>query len=279
MSLFIASLNSGSNGNCYYVGNKNEAILVDAGISCKAIEKRMKHLGLDISKVKGIFISHEHSDHISGLCALLKKHRIPLYVSEKTFGFCEVEDNSSETHFFKDSDTISIGRMKVNVFSKIHDACDPYSFCIEDDGIFVSVITDIGCCEENVIKWFSKSHAAFLEANYDEVMLAEGPYPFYLKKRISGGNGHLSNDESLKLFREKRAQYMSHLILSHLSKNNNDPGIVESLFTGEGTDVRVVVAPRTEPTDVFEVTGEKDISVVEITRSWVQTVISFDKQI
>lgn len=278
MSLFIASLNSGSNGNCYYIGNKNEAILVDVGISCRAMEKRMKHLGLDLSLVKAVFISHEHSDHISGLGSLLKRQRIPLYVSEKTFQFCGVEYDMTEINHFSNGDTIAVGNMNISVFSKIHDAIDPYSFCVEENGIYVGVITDIGRCGDNVVKWFSKCHAAFLEANYDEEMLNDGPYPFYLKRRIAGGLGHLSNDQALKLFKEHRPGYMSHLILSHLSKTNNSPEIVESLFERDCGDVQIVVAPRTEETNLFEIDGTGNGMSGKISQDWVQTVLSFNNK-
>lgn len=274
MSLFIASLNSGSNGNCYYVGNKNEAILIDAGISCRTIEKRMKHLGLNLLSVKAVFISHEHSDHIQGLCTLLKKYKIPLFVSEKTFPYCGVEKSNVSITHFNDGEKIAVGKLNINVFSKTHDAVDPYSFCVESEGVHVGIFTDLGFCCDKLIHWFSKCHAAFLEANFDEAMLMDGPYPYYLKKRIAGGNGHLSNDQAYQLFTKHKSAYLSHLILSHLSHNNNSPEVVESLFSGKDNQVQIIVASRSAASDVFEISDQK-LFIEEEPQSWVQSIIRF----
>ena len=130
MSLFITSLNSGSNGNCYYVGNETEAVLVDAGISCREIEKRMKRLGLLMEKVKAVFISHEHSDHIKGLPTLVKKYRLPVYITDATRRNGRLEFETSLINFFNAHEAINIGSLSVIAFPKFHDASDPYSFVI-----------------------------------------------------------------------------------------------------------------------------------------------------
>lgn len=261
MALFISSLNSGSNGNCYYVGNKNEAILVDAGISCRTVERRMRNLHLDIHKLKGIFISHEHSDHIKGVEALSRKYGLPVFVSEATYRNSGLEIALPNLFYFSDKEVLEIGEMKVNAFSKIHDAADPFSFCVSDNEVRIGVFTDIGHCTETLIEWFSICHAAFLEANYDEDMLAKGSYPYYLKKRISGGSGHLSNAIAHKLFLRHRPEYLSHLILSHLSQNNNTPEIVEALFKSDCGNVNIVVASRHGETPVFEIAPGKQVPV------------------
>lgn len=273
MSLYIASLNSGSNGNCYYVGNKNEAILVDAGISCRTIERRLKQLGISIEKIKAVFISHEHTDHIKGVETLSKRFRLPVYISHKTFVCSDLNVDPSFIRHFNHGDKISIGGIEVHAFSKIHDAGDPYSFCVSDGTIHVGVFTDIGTCCENVIGWFSKCHAAFLESNYDDAMLDEGPYPYYLKKRIAGGRGHLSNAIAHRIFCEHRPVYMSHLILAHLSNNNNAPEIVEELFKSNCGDVEVIVASRTEATPLLEISG--GIAARPGRVEWKQTVLTF----
>src|SRR5574339_153242 len=111
MSLQIASLNSGSNANCYYIGNKNEAVLVDAGLSCRETDKRMKRLGLDISLVKAIFISHEHADHIAGLQVLSKKYRVPVYITQNTLHNCGFEIEKSSTFSFIPNEPVTIGEL------------------------------------------------------------------------------------------------------------------------------------------------------------------------
>ena len=257
MSLFIASLNSGSNGNCYYVGNESEAVLVDAGISCRETEKRMANLNLQMERVKAIFISHEHGDHISGLPALSKKYRLLVYITEATLRNSGMALPHHLVRHFS-TQPVSIGALRVTAFEKLHDAADPYSFVVEGNGIKISVLTDIGKACKQTIHYFRQCHAVFLESNYDEEMLATGGYPLRLQKRISGGKGHLSNTQALQLFVEHRSKYLSHLILSHLSENNNKPEIVQDLFSPFADEVNIAIASRYEEGRVYHIqhTGE-----------------------
>ena len=253
MSLFITSLNSGSNGNCYYVGNDTEAVLIDAGISCREIEKRMKRLGLGIENVKAVFVSHEHSDHIKGLPVLVKKYQLPVYITPATMrhGGLSFEDQLLNT--FNAHEPVMIGGLSVTAFPKFHDASDPYSFIVSGNKICVGIFTDIGAPCKHLVKYFQQCHAAFLEANYDEEMLNNGGYPVFLKNRIRGGMGHLSNKQALQLFITHRPTFMSHLLLSHLSKNNNSPELVQELFNRHCGNVTVIVASRFEETKVFHI--------------------------
>lgn len=255
MSLFITSLNSGSNGNCYYIGNEREAVLIDAGISCREIEKRMKRLGLHIHKVKAVFISHEHSDHIKGINVLSKRYNLPVYTTTTTLsrGGFRVEEHLVRR--FNSHEKILIGGIAITPFPKLHDACDPYSFVIGSGNVTVGVFTDIGVACENVIGHFKKCHAAFLECNYDGLMLEKGSYPYHLKKRISGGTGHLSNAQALELFLKYKPAFMSHLFLSHLSKNNNCPKLVSQLFSMHAGAVQIIVASRDEETSIYHIKG------------------------
>jgi phosphoribosyl 1,2-cyclic phosphodiesterase len=184
MSLFIASLNSGSNGNCYYIGNGDEAVFVDAGLSCRETEARMKRLGLNMNRVKAIFISHEHSDHILGANQLVTKYQIPVYVSQSTLkeaGFWKIR---KFTFHFTDQQSVQIGGLRITAFQKKHDAYDPHSFVVSAEKTNIGVFTDIGTPCERLIHYFKQCHAAFLESNYDEDMLEKGRYPAYLKNRI-----------------------------------------------------------------------------------------------
>jgi phosphoribosyl 1,2-cyclic phosphodiesterase len=253
MSLYITSLNSGSNGNCYYVGNDKEAILVDAGISCREIEKRMSNLGLSMQKVKAIFISHEHIDHIRGVVILARKHRLPVYITPATLKNSPLVLETELVKTFKAQKPVIIGSLSVTPFVKIHDAIEPFSFMVEGNGIKIGVITDIGEACEQVIHYFKQCHAAFLEANYDEDMLQNGRYPYYLKKRISGGKGHLSNKQALELFLKHKPAFMSHLLLSHLSKDNNSPELVHELFLKHAKKTNIIVASRYKETDVYHI--------------------------
>ncbi|MEO5976374.1 MAG: MBL fold metallo-hydrolase [Chryseolinea sp.] len=253
MSLFVASLNSGSNGNCYYVGNSEEAVLIDGGISCREIEKRLKRLGLSIRKVKGVFVSHEHGDHVHGIPSLAKKHNIPVYITKDTFNNANLTLSVDRTRKLVSRDQMQIGGLTIKAFPKLHDAADPISFVISSDTVNVGVFTDIGFACENVISHFSQCHAAFLESNYDETMLEQGRYPFSLKNRIRGGHGHLSNKQALQLFTKYRPAFMSHLFLVHLSKNNNHPRIVKETFYPVAGQTQIIIASREKETALFHI--------------------------
>ena len=263
MSLYITSLNSGSNGNCYYVGNNNEAILVDAGISCTKIEKRMKRLGLNIKNVKAVFVSHEHTDHISGLPVLTKKYQLTVYITHATLIYSRLKLQKHLVQSFTAHQPVIIGGLSITGFPKFHDAADPYSFIVDCNKIKVGVFTDLGIVCKNLIKHFKQCHAAFLEANYDETMLEEGRYPYFLKNRIRGGNGHLSNKQALELFTVHRPSFMSHLFLSHLSKNNNCPLLVEQLFTQQANGVKMIIASRYEETAVYNISNSVSITSIQ----------------
>lgn len=251
MSLFICSINSGSNGNCYYVGNDNEAVLIDVGISCRETEKRMKSVGLCMSKVRAIFISHEHTDHITGVPVLARKYNLPVYLTEETYRLSELKIDGYRV--FEAGNAITVGELRVCAFGKSHDACDPHSFIVSSSSVSVGIFTDIGHICDNLVYYFKQCHAAFLEANYDEEMLENGRYPYYLKKRIRGGKGHLSNTEALQLCMDHRPPFMSHLLLSHLSKENNSPAIVSELFKKHIPGVEIIIASRYEPTAVYNI--------------------------
>ena len=253
MVLSIASLNSGSNGNCYYIDNGEEAIFVDAGISCKETELRMKRLGLQMNRVKAIFITHEHSDHILGVNQLVSKYKIPVYVSQSTLkeaGFWKIR---KFVFHFTAQQPVIIGGLRITAFQKKHDACDPHSFVVSAAKTNIGVFTDIGQPCDQLVHYFKQCHAAFLESNYDEEMLDKGRYPAFLKNRIRGGNGHLSNRQALDLYQNHRPAFMSHLLLSHLSKENNSPELVESLFTSIPTDTNVIIASRYQESALYQI--------------------------
>lgn len=258
MSLYITSLNSGSNGNCYYVGNNKEAVLIDVGISCRETEKRMKELGLSINLVKGIFISHEHTDHTKGVSTLAHKYNLPVYITTATAKHGpRLIKHLSKT--FTADQPIPVGDLLITPFVKKHDAVDPHSFIISCNGITAGVFTDIGDVCKQVIHYFKQCHAVFLESNYDEEMLEKGNYPVYLKNRIRGGLGHLSNRQALELFIKYRPSFMSHLVLSHLSRENNTPQLAEDLFTRHSGNISVIVAPRHKATAIITLTTNENV--------------------
>ena len=251
MGLFVSSLNSGSNGNCYYIGNGKEAILIDAGISCREIEKRMKRLDLSMSLVKAIFVSHEHDDHISGIPTLSRKYQLPVYITKSTLRSAFISIEKHLVHSFHANNAVVVGDLAITAFPKSHDAVDPHSFIVSCQQVTVGVFTDIGFSCSNIIKNFGKCNAVFLETNYCEDMLGKSNYPPYLKKRISGDDGHLSNTQALKLFLSHRGHQLSHLLLSHLSENNNSPELVSKLFNEKAGTTKVIVASRYKETPIY----------------------------
>lgn len=265
MSLYITSLNSGSNGNCYYLANEHDAILIDVGLNCKETEKRMARLGLSMTKVRAIFISHEHSDHIHGLPVIARKYQLPVYITPATMTSGRLTLQEDLIHSFIPHECVEIGNLKIVAFPKFHDASEPHSFMVSCGDVNVGVFTDIGIACENLIRYFRMCHAAFLEANYDEEMLDRGRYPYFLKNRIRGGKGHLSNRQALELFTSYKADHMSHVLLSHLSRDNNSPELVLELFKKSAGDTEIVVASRYVETALYHITGQPGFSKVVTT--------------
>jgi len=251
MPLFISSLNSGSNGNCYYVGNNKEAVLIDAGIPCREIEKRMKRLGLSMSVVKAIFVSHEHGDHITGVPTLSRKYQLPVYITTNTFRSAFISIEKQLIRSFRPNKVITIGDLAVVAFPKSHDAIDPHSFIVSGNEVTVGVFTDFGYPCTNIINRFGQCNAVFLEANYCEDMLTNSTYPVSLKKRISSDGGHLSNTQALELFASHKGKQLSHLLLSHLSENNNSPEVVSRLFNEKAGSTKIIVASRYKETPLY----------------------------
>ncbi len=229
--------------------------MVDVGISCRETERRMNRLGLSLEKVKAIFISHEHSDHIKGLTVLAKKYRIPVYITPATLRGLRFGVEAQLVRSFQAYEPVDIGELAITGFPKLHDAADPHSFVVSGGGINIGVFTDIGTPCDHVIQNFRQCHAAFLETNYDEEMLDRGYYPYHLKARIKGNHGHLSNRQALNLFTGYKPDFMSHVLLGHLSRDNNNPALVKELFSTHAGGTQVVVASRFEETPVYYIDG------------------------
>ena len=221
MSVKLCAIASWSNGNCYYIGTEKSWILIDDGISYKMLTNRMKECGLSLEKIKGIFISHEHTDHICGLPRFCKFHpEVPIYFNREAFTtlWTEGEEYYSQVEDLF-TDEIILDEFKIIPFLKSHDTVFPVSFRVEVEGISIGVFTDIGEVDENLQREFSQCQAAFIETNYDEQMLRYGPYPAYLKNRVS--KTHLSNNETFELIQKHANPQLKILIFSHISKDNN----------------------------------------------------------
>lgn len=253
----LCALASGSNGNCYYVGTEKEAVLVDAGISRRQVMKRMKEMKLDITKVKAVFISHEHSDHIKGLRVLADLHGIEAYLTRATFQKAHKNYHPERIQVFDVGDTIQVGGFKVHAFAKQHDAVDPCSFRIEVEGQSVGVMTDIGEACEQVQAHVAACHHLFLESNYDERLLDEGPYPYYLKERVKSGKGHLSNKQAVELVESAASDRLKTIFLSHISADNNRVEIAMNAFDHLKDTYQILPTSRYTPSVIVEVGAEQ----------------------
>ncbi len=253
----VSALASGSSGNCFYVGNKQKGILIDAGISAKQIVERLAQINRSPESIKAIFITHEHTDHIRGADIFARQFNIPIYATKKTSQSCFLCLNEELINFIKNTGSENVCGMDVEAFQKSHEAADPvsYSICC---GKKISIITDAGYCCKNVTRQVSDSDFLFLESNHDLRMLEEGPYPFYLKKWIKSNTGHLSNKQAGLCVLEHAHAKLKHVVLSHLSQTNNTPQLALKTFKSllkERSDLKakISVSERWQPTQLFGV--------------------------
>jgi phosphoribosyl 1,2-cyclic phosphodiesterase len=247
----ICALASGSNGNSYYIGNQNEAILVDAGISTRQLLQRFQSRQLDYKKVKAVFLSHEHSDHSRGIQVLSKRHRLTVWMSKHTFYALPHSFRPLYVELFEPGESVDVGSFQVHTFLKNHDAAEPCSFRIEFNGKNIGVFTDIGQPCEKVRDAMRQCHAVFIESNYDEKMLWEGSYPWPLKKRVASDVGHLSNIQALELMLQEGHPELECMFLSHLSQENNTPALAYSVFEPFHHKTEVKLTSRFEASEVY----------------------------
>lgn len=251
----VGVLASGSSGNCFFFQGNGSGFLIDAGISCKQIVNRLESMGKSIRDIKGIFITHEHTDHIRGLQQLCKQFRIPTYMTRGTFQYVKKMVDRELVNLIRPGELIIADQCVVTPFEKSHDALEPVSFKLSYGGKTVSYITDAGCVCQNMIDAVQESDCLILESNHDVKMLEEGRYPYPLKKRISGEKGHLSNYEASLLVLE-HASRLKHVYLSHLSEHNNTEELAMTTFQmimnerKDLCDLGIHMTYRHSPTDV-----------------------------
>lgn len=243
---------SGSNGNCYYIQKNKSAILIDVGINSKHVHLRFENLGLDPTVVKAIFITHEHTDHIKGLSVFAKKYQIPVYITKGSYEGSRLHLPQHLVHFIHPQSVTQIDEMTVYGIPKYHDAKEPCSFVVSDGEFNIGVLTDIGRICENVQHVIQHVDVLLLEANYDEEMLWKGRYSLFLKNRISGGWGHLSNQLALQLFSENKTDRIKHLMLTHLSGENNSIELVYHTFEQFADQLCLTIATREQETELFD---------------------------
>lgn len=226
MELNFCSLSSGSSGNCYYIGNEFHGILIDAGISAGSIRKFLMDMDISMQTIMGILITHNHVDHVRGLEVLTRKNNLPAFTTQKIW-------NSILTPYSKiTSDCIReiplqqkfhIAGFDIEAFPVNHDAPETIGFQISAGDKKITIATDLGHICETSAPYIKEANLLVLESNYDEQMLLNGGYPYYLKARIKSDNGHLGNHQTSKFLSDNVNDNLSHVCLAHLSKNNNTP--------------------------------------------------------
>lgn len=222
------SIASGSSGNCHYIGYKDTNILIDAGLSGKRITKGLDEIDIDANKLNGIFVTHEHSDHIKGIGVLSRKYDLPIFVNYKTWNAIKEKIGKVKEEnikIFENDKEYAIGDMGIKPFSITHDAVDPVGFKMTDGKKAISVATDIGHVSDNIKENLLGSKLIVLESNYDKEMLLMGSYTYALKKRVMSNIGHLSNEAAAKFAVELIKNGAENLLLAHLSRENNFPAL------------------------------------------------------
>lgn len=259
----FCSLYSGSSGNSIFIASDNAKVLIDAGLAGKKIDDALKHIGEESSSIDGIFITHEHIDHIKGVGVLSRKYDIPIYANDNTWAVMEKNIGKIKEHNIRIMDrrsSITINDLEIRSFNIPHDAIAPVGYTVSSAGKNASVVTDFGVFTEEIRDNIIDSNIILLESNHDVNMLRMGPYPYKLKLRVLGENGHLSNEDcgsaivSL-LKNDKKKQ----IVLGHLSGTNNHPDlayqtVVDVLSENgirPGDDVILQLASRHNPSEII----------------------------
>lgn len=255
--MIAISLQSGSNGNCIYVEACDVRLLFDAGISGVQAERRLAAHGRDIREVDAVIISHDHADHVRYAGVYQRKYGLPLYITPGTFNAAQERQSLGrvrDIRFSQADGTLRFGEVTVRAFPTPHDGADGAVFTVETRDKRLGILTDLGHVFEGLEVLVSSLDAVFIESNYDPDMLEAGPYPAFLKRRIEGPGGHLSNNEAAGLLRHAAGSRLKWACLAHLSEENNDPSL--ALQTHRrilNSRLPVCTASRYEATGVFRV--------------------------
>jgi phosphoribosyl 1,2-cyclic phosphodiesterase len=236
------SLQSGSNGNSIYVEADGVRLLFDAGISGRRARLRMNTRGRDIGKVDALLLSHDHADHVRCAGVYQRLFGVPIYATEATYRTARYQlGKVGDVHHFQAGESLSFGPVTVHTHPTAHDAADGVAFTVECGRKRLGIFTDLGHPFDGLAELLDNVDAAYLESNYDPLMLEEGPYPAHLKARIRGSGGHLSNDEAAELLRMCAGRH-KWVALAHLSEHNNHPDVAlttHRMILGDGQNLLV----------------------------------------
>ncbi len=260
MSVRVCVLASGSRGNSAFVATEKARLLVDAGLSRKETYARLASIGERPERLDAILISHEHSDHISGLRLLAVDLKSPIYISPATRDALRWDGQIDSIVHFTAGEKFTVGDIEVTPFSIPHDAVDPVAFTLEAEGIKFGLVTDLGYVPEIVKQHVQGCHCLIFESNHDLEMLKVGPYPWYVKQRLMSRQGHLSNRATAQFLTQDFDGQARILVLAHLSETNNHPEIArmtaqEALaqsVSRRSDGIELHLASQSAPTQVFQ---------------------------
>jgi len=262
--LRFQSLGSGSSGNCYFIGNAAFGILIDAGIGVRTIRKNLRNIGLDFENIWGVFVTHDHADHIKAVGSLGEKHKVPVYATRKTHegiyrSYCVTEKLYNSRKFIEKNETVELGDFKITSFAVSHDASDSVGYTVEYKEKRFTFATDLGYIGDEASEHLRQADFMVLEANYDTQMLDAGAYPLHLKNRIKAPTGHLSNDQAGEFLAQNYNDRMKYVFLCHLSRENNMPEIAYTTvgnYLSEknikpGKDIEIITLERYIPSELY----------------------------
>jgi phosphoribosyl 1,2-cyclic phosphodiesterase len=257
LGLRVSILGSGSRGNAALVATAGVKVLVDAGFSCRSLMRRLAEIGESAESLDAVLISHEHSDHISGLQTLAGKTKAPVYMTGRTAAAIEWGEKKPHVETFEAGARIAIGDLDIETFTIPHDAVDPVGFTFRQNGFKVGIATDLGYVTESIKRHIRGCDMLVLESNHDLEMLKVGPYPWFVKQRVMSRVGHLSNQAVSDFLVEEFDRRTRVLVLAHLSGNNNHPEIArmfahQALEQAGAAATRLLVAEQDAPSEVFE---------------------------
>lgn len=262
MTIRACALRSGSSGNSILVQNGPDSLVFDCGINGKQFDLALRSVGSSPAEISGLVISHEHRDHISGLGVIMRKFQIPVYITEKTFLACKDSLGKFDpdlVHIIEPSHFFSVGDTVIKSFPIPHDAVDPQAFRIQTTAGDIAICTDIGCLTPGIHHEIQGAKLIFAEANYDDLLLDQGPYSYWLKERIRGGKGHLSNKMCAGFLQNLVQTGTSRISLAHLSYENNSPSLaaatvrtwLRTIDALEDRDYSLQVAKRYDVSEVI----------------------------
>ncbi|AGB42442.1 metal-dependent hydrolase, beta-lactamase superfamily I [Halobacteroides halobius DSM 5150] len=238
----LCVLASGSSGNAIYIASQERKVLIDAGLSGKETSRRLAQIDVDIHDLDAILLTHEHGDHLTGAGVIARKCKIPIYATDGTWQVGEEKLGkltSSQKLIVKQG--FNIGNLKINPFSISHDAKEPVGYTVSSDGKKLAIATDMGVVTKEVRAEINDADLVVLESNHDLEMLKIGPYPWSLKKRVMGPQGHLSNDDAADLIVELANKKASRILLAHLSQDNNIPELafltIKNMLVDDGLEI------------------------------------------